>query len=64
MVDLLVDSRGKHKGVVLSVSAYRRLIARLEELEDALELKQAQAEGGEFEELDIVLARLGLGRIP
>ena len=55
---MLIDSKGKPKGVVLSIREYRRLLARLEDLEDALELKEAQGQGGEFEDLEAVLARL------
>ena len=59
-MNLLVDPKGKPKGVVLSFREYKRLLARLEDLEDALEIKEAQARGGEFEELETVLARLKL----
>lgn len=57
-VDVIVDARGKQKAVVLSFREYSRLLTRLEDLQDALELKQAQAEGGEFEDLNAVLSRL------
>ncbi|MBM2825999.1 MAG: hypothetical protein HW403_63 [Dehalococcoidia bacterium] len=64
MVNLLVDPKGKPKGVVLSIQEYKRLLARLEDLEDALELKEAQEQVGEFEDLDVVLARLDLRKRP
>lgn len=51
MPSALIDAKGRQSGVVLSLREYTRLLERLEELEDALELKQAQAQGGEFEEL-------------
>ncbi len=60
MVNILIDPKGRQKGVVLSTKEYKRLLARLEDLEDALELKEAQEQGGEFEELYTVLDRLNL----
>jgi hypothetical protein len=48
---------------VLPEEQLRRLIARMEDLEDALELKQAVAAGGDFvslDELDEELAKTGL----
>jgi len=60
VVNVLVGPSGKPRGVVLSIRDYKRLLARLEDLEDALELKLAQAQGGEFEELETVLTRLKL----
>lgn len=38
----LVDSGGKPSGVVLDMRTYRRLVQRLEDLEDALELDKAR----------------------
>lgn len=64
MVNTLIDSEGRPKGVVLSLREYKRLLARLEDLEDALELKQAQSLGGEFESLANVLDRLNLKKRP
>lgn len=37
----VVDKRGKTEAVVLSMADYQRLVRHLEELEDAMELKQA-----------------------
>ncbi len=58
MVNILIDPKGRQKGVVLSIKEYKRLLARLEDLEDALELKEAQESGGEFEELKVVLSNI------
>ena len=44
--------------MVLSLREYKQLLARLEDLEDALELKNAEAAEGESEDLREVLSRL------
>ncbi len=44
--NILIDPKGRQKGVVLSIKEYKRLLTRLEDLEDALELKEAQEQGG------------------
>ena len=59
MVNLLVDARGRKKGVVLSLREYQALLRRLEDLEDALELQHAREQGDEFESLESVIRRLG-----
>jgi len=38
----LIDAQGKKTAVVLDVREYRRLMERLEDLEDALELDEAR----------------------
>jgi PHD/YefM family antitoxin component YafN of YafNO toxin-antitoxin module len=38
----LVDRRGKPAAVLLDIKSYRRLLQRLEDLEDALELDRAR----------------------
>ncbi len=38
----LVDDKGRKTAVVLDVREYRRLMERLEDLEDALELDEAR----------------------
>ncbi len=38
----LIDERGRKTAVVLPVREYRRLMERLEDLEDALELDEAR----------------------
>ncbi len=37
----LVDEKGKTTGVLLNISDYRKLLRRIEDLEDALELDEA-----------------------
>jgi PHD/YefM family antitoxin component YafN of YafNO toxin-antitoxin module len=37
----LVDEHGRKKGVLLDLKEYSRLLARMEELEDALDLDEA-----------------------
>ena len=44
----LVDDKGRKKAVLLNIKEYSRLLSRLEELEDALELDQALRTKGEF----------------
>ena len=39
--EYLVDEKGRKKAVQMNIKDYSRLLARLEELEDALELDQA-----------------------
>ncbi len=44
----LVDKKGKKKAVLLDITEYSRMIRRLEELEDALDLDEAVRSGGKF----------------
>ncbi len=44
----LVDDKGKKKAVVLDIREYQRLMNRIEDLEDALDLDQAIRTGKEF----------------
>ncbi len=44
----LVDERGRKKAVLLDIKEYSRLVSRLEELEDALDLDEAVRTGGSF----------------
>jgi len=46
--EFVVDTRGRTKSVLLSVSQYRRLLQHLEDLEDALELDKAVRTGKKF----------------
>ncbi len=39
----LVNEKGRKTGVVLSLAEYKKLLERLEDLEDALELREAMA---------------------
>jgi hypothetical protein len=40
-VKYLVDKKGKKKAVLIDMNEYSRLLARMEELEDALDLDKA-----------------------
>ncbi|MBI4233440.1 MAG: hypothetical protein HY686_03270 [Chloroflexi bacterium] len=58
----IVDEKGRRRGVVLSIGEYRRLLRRLEELEDALELDEAvrTAQGfADYTEVREELRRVG-----
>lgn len=44
----LVDKRGKKKAMLLDIKEYSRLLERLEELEDALELDEAVRSAKDF----------------
>ena len=45
---LIIDKRGKPKGVILKISEYNKLLRLIEELEDALDLKNAVETASEF----------------
>jgi prevent-host-death family protein len=44
----VIDKNGRKKAVLMDVKEYSRLIARLEELEDALDLDKAARASQEF----------------
>ena len=44
----LVDKRGRKKAVLLAIKEYSRLVSRLEELEDTLDLDEAVRTAGSF----------------
>jgi hypothetical protein len=44
----LVDKRGRKKAVLLDIKEYSRLLDRLEELEDALDLDEVVRNAKEF----------------
>ena len=44
----VVDGKGRKKAVLLNMKEYSRLLARLEELEDTLDLDEAIRRGPEF----------------
>ncbi len=44
----LVDNRGRKKAVLLAIKEYSRLVSRLEELEDTLDLDEAVRTAGSF----------------
>lgn len=47
----VVDETGRKKAVIIDLEEYNRLIEYLEDIEDALDLKDAISRGGEFVEL-------------
>ena len=44
----IIDGKGKKKAIVLDIREYSRLLSRMEELEDALELDAAVRAVNEF----------------
>ena len=46
----MVDARGRKRAAVISISEYRRLLNRLEQLEDALDLDAAARTSEDFRE--------------
>ncbi len=54
----LVDDRGRKTAVVLDIKAYNRLIAHLEDLEDALALDTAIREEKDFRPYEQIRAEL------
>lgn len=60
----LVDSQGRKKAVLLDMTEYVRLVSRVEELEDALDLDQAVRTAEGFRELEAIRDELkGEGRL-
>lgn len=60
----IIDRAGRKKAVVLDLSEYRRLLQRLEELEDALDLDKAVKGTQEFTDYQEVRKALkGEGRL-
>lgn len=54
----LVDEQGKRTAVVLSMRDYRKLLQRLEELEDALDLDEAVESAKGFREYNEIRTEL------
>ena len=54
----LVDEAGRKTGAVLSMKDYRRLMQRLEDLEDALDLDRAVRAATGFREYETIRAEL------
>jgi len=54
----LVDEQGKRTAVVLSMRDYRKLLQRLEELEDALDLDEAVEAAKGFRDYNEIRAEL------
>jgi hypothetical protein len=56
--EYLVDEKGRKKAVLLDIKQYTRLIDRLEELEDALDLDEAIRNGKEFRNYSVIREEL------
>jgi len=56
--EFIIDDVGTRKAVIINWERFGELMKYVEELEDALELKKAIEEGGEFAELKDFLARM------
>ncbi len=54
----LTDSKGRKKAVIVSIREYQRLLERLEELEDALDLDEAVRSAKSFKEYREVFKEL------
>jgi len=54
----VVGPDGRKRGVLLDVKQYRRLLRRIEDLEDALALDRAERTSRKFLSYDTVRARL------
>lgn len=50
--------QGKKKAVIIDLEEFGNLIDYMEEIEDALDLKRAMEEGGEFVELGEFIGRM------
>jgi len=58
MRNYIVDNTGKKKAVIIDLEEFGNLIDYMEEIEDALDLKRAMEEGGEFVELGEFIGRM------
>ena len=54
----VTDQRGRSRGILLSVTEYRRLMERLELMEDSLALRQAKRRAGRLTTHEALTARL------
>jgi hypothetical protein len=54
----LVDKQGKKKAVLLNITEYSRLLKRVEELEDALDLEKARSGDQKFKNYLVVREEL------
>ena len=54
----LVDAKGRKTAVVLDIESYRRLLDRIEDLEDALELDEARASTKSVRSYDEIRAEM------
>ena len=60
-VQYIVDEKGKPRSVVLSIAEYKRLLAKLEDAEDALALDEARRKTSSFTDFEKVKADLKNG---
>ena len=58
MKQYVTDENGKKTAVILDYSEFENLLMHIEEMEDALDLKDAVESGGEFVELKDFLSEL------
>jgi PHD/YefM family antitoxin component YafN of YafNO toxin-antitoxin module len=58
MRNYIVDETGKKKAVIIDLEEFNNLIDYMEEIEDALDLKRAMEEAGEFTELGEFIGRM------
>ena len=58
MRNYIVDDAGRKKAVNIDLEEFTRLVEYMEEIEDALDLKRAIEEGGEFVELGEFMERM------
>lgn len=56
--EYLVNEKGQRKSVVLSIRDYLKLWEYLEDLEDAVDLKEAKESAGEFVDFELLKHRL------
>ena len=62
--EYVVDGKGHKKSVVLPIKSYQKLLAYLEDLEDAVDLKKAKYSAKSFIDFDHFAKRLkSQGRI-
>ena len=58
MRNYVIDDTGKKKAVIIDLEEFNNLIDYMDEIEDALDLKRAMEEGGEFIELREFMGRM------
>ena len=58
MRDYIIDDTGQKKAVVLDMEEFSKIMDHIEEMEDALDLKNAIEQGGEFVELRAFMERM------
>lgn len=58
MREYIIDDTGQKKAVVLDIEEFGKIMEYMEEMEDALDLKNAIEQGGEFVELRAFVGRM------